>query len=160
MNPCPCGYAGSRGQSCRCTPAQLLRYQSKLSGPLLDRIDLQVVVTAVDPTLLLTHDKTVDTAITDEEARAQVSAVWKIQSDRASPNAQLEMGYFGREGVLDSAARKLCDKIVSTKSLSARAVVRWLRVARAIADLSHAKCITDEHLHESFGYRQSPILPM
>lgn len=159
MNPCPCGYAGSTTQACRCTPQALLRYQQRLSGPLLDRIDLQVVVSAISPQQLLSPQLQ-NTGMTTAEARVLVEQVWARQYKRGCDNASLDMSFFTSGSVLSASNRELLDKIVMTAGLSARSVVRLLRVARTIADLESSDSIADQHIHEAFAYRLLPKLPL
>jgi magnesium chelatase family protein len=159
MNPCPCGYAGSNRGHCRCSPQVLQRYQQRLSGPLLDRIDLQVGVSAIAPKQLLVQN-TAKTGMSTAQAREQVERVWECQHRRGRENAALDMAFFTQASTLSASNRQLLDKIVMTAGLSARAVVRLLRVARTIADLEASERLLDEHIHEAFGYRLLPKLSL
>jgi magnesium chelatase family protein len=159
MNPCPCGYASSGRGDCRCSPQVLQRYQQRLSGPLLDRIDLQVGVNALAPKHLLSPSSD-DSGMTTQEAQQLVNQVWECQRERGQENASLDMAFFTNDSALSDKNRRLLDKIVMTAGLSARAVVRMLRVARTIADLELSPVIQDQHIHEAFSYRLLPKLPM
>ena len=159
MNPCPCGYATSGRDDCRCSPQVLQRYQQRLSGPLLDRIDLQVGVSALAPKQLLSPSSN-QIGMTTQEAQQLVGQVWQRQNERGRENASLDMAFFTNSSVLSENNRRLVDKIVMTAGLSARSVVRMLRVARTIGDLESSELILDRHIHEAFGYRLLPKLAL
>ncbi len=159
MNPCPCGYAGTSRGECRCSPQVLQRYQQRLSGPLLDRIDLQVVVSAIAPKHLLASNVQ-ESGMSTAQAQQLVTRVWQRQCERGKDNASLDMAFFTSNTALSVSNRKLLDKIVTTAGLSARSVVRVLRVSRTIADLESSDKILDRHMHEAFGYRLLARSPM
>ena len=153
MNPCPCGYSGDTSGRCRCTPDQILRYRGRLSGPLLDRIDLQVFVPRLDSAELTSEHAP---AAEDSAAvRARVIRARAIQQDRAGkPNATLTPKELERDCALDEASRQLLSLALSRLSLSARAYHRVLKVARTIADLAGTEAVGTPHIAESLRYRQ------
>jgi magnesium chelatase family protein len=152
MNPCPCGWAGDPSGRCRCPADAVQRYRARLSGPLLDRIDLQLTVPRLAP-----HEMRSDAPRGENTAavHARVAAARAVQADRAGKtNAQLsqsETESFCRLGTRDQA---LLERAMETLQLTARATHRILRVARTLADLDHAATIGTPHLTEAIGYRQ------
>jgi magnesium chelatase family protein len=154
MNPCPCGHHGDRSRACRCTSHELLKYRRRVSGPLLDRIDLHVDVPAVPPPLLAAGGGRPSTA----EVRARVAAARARQADRAGPrvascNARLRGAALRRICQPDGAAQRLLADAVSRLGLSARAHDKVLRVARTIADLEGAESVGAVHVAEAIQYR-------
>ena len=151
MNPCPCGFAGSRQRACRCTPEQIARYQSKLSGPLLDRIDLHVEVPHLPAGELLgapagESSQVVRARVAQAHARAierQGAPNQALHGQRLQEWAQLDEG---ASGFLQTAATRL--------AWSARATHRALKVARTIADLAGALSVTTAHVGEAIQYRR------
>lgn len=153
MNPCPCGYLGDISGKCRCTPDQVGRYRSKISGPLLDRIDLQLFVARVEREALTARR---DPAAEDSAAvRARVVSAHRRQMARAGkPNAQLAPGEIERDGPLDEPARRLFEAAMARMGLSARGYHRVLKVARTIADLAGADAIAAGHVGEALRLRE------
>ncbi len=154
MNPCPCGHHGDRTRACRCTAHELLRYRRRISGPLLDRIDLHVDVPAVPPPLLAAGGGTPSTA----EVRERVGRARARQAARAGPrvaasNARLRGAALRRICQPDAAAQRLLADAVARLGLSARAHDKVLRVARTIADLEDAERATPAHVAEAIQYR-------
>ena len=154
MNPCPCGYLGSTVRACRCTPDQVARYQGKLSGPLLDRIDLQVEVPALPAQDLL--------GAVPGEASAQVrvrvlAARERAERRQGQTNQQLEGSALAQHAGLDDAATQFLQKAASRLGWSGRATHRALRVARTIADLAGSERIEVAHLAEAMQYRRGLI---
>ena len=151
MNPCPCGYYGDMGNECRCSTAQLQRYRSKVSGPMLDRIDLQVQVSPVSATDLVRRDTT------DGDGRCivqRVAVAQEIQSARNEcANADLTPEAIAKVCVLDSGAQELLEKGISVLGLSARAYHSVLRVSRTLADLANDETVKAEQLAEALSYR-------
>jgi magnesium chelatase family protein len=159
MNPCPCGYLGAyaaTGKNCRCTPDAVVRYQARLSGPLLDRIDLMVEVPAIAPTQLM--------ALPDGEASATVAA--RVREARARQtqrqgvgNAGIEAGRIDALCALDEAATHLLRGAAARLGWSGRSLHRTLKVARTIADLVGAERIGAAQLAEALQYRRSLLSP-
>jgi len=151
MNPCPCGYAGDVSGRCRCTPDQIARYRSRISGPLLDRIDLVLEVPRLDPSELRQAADGERSAV----VRARVIAARARQLARAGkPNAWLGNRESERDGALGEREQQLLERAVERLGLSARAWHRIQRVARTIADLDGADAITATHLSEAIQYRR------
>ncbi|MFC4819950.1 YifB family Mg chelatase-like AAA ATPase [Dokdonella ginsengisoli] len=151
MNPCPCGYAGDPGGRCRCTPDAIARYRSRISGPLLDRIDLRLDMARVP------HAELRDAAGGEPSAvvRERVAAAHMRQLERAGKsNAWLSNREVERDCDLSPAEHALLDRAVERLGLSARAYHRVLRVARTIADLAGTARIDASHLSEAIQYRR------
>ncbi len=154
MNPCPCGWLGAQaaGRACRCTPEQVARYQGKLSGPLLDRIDLQVEVAAVPPDALLAQPEGEPSAV----VAARVAAAHARQMARqGAGNAHLEATALDRHAALDAAASRFLQQAATRLGWSGRGLHRALKVARTIADLAQAEHIGVAHLAEAMQYRRA-----
>ena len=152
MNPCPCGYLGSRLKACRCTPDQVARYQGKLSGPLLDRIDLHVEVAALPPGELLTAPAGEPSA----SVRARcVAARERALARQGLPNQALQGQAIDRHAQLDEAARQFLHTAATRLGWSARATHRALKVARSIADLAGSQAVTVAHVAEAVQYRRA-----
>ena len=155
MNPCPCGFLGddAAGGRCRCTPDQVARYRGKLSGPLLDRIDLQVFVPRLEAAALTAASA--PAAETSAEVRARVVAARSIQQARAGkPNAALSPHELERDAPLEAAARQLLETAMARLGLSARAFHRIIKVARTIADLAGSAALTPAYVAEAIRLRQ------
>ena len=151
MNPCPCGHLGSRLQPCRCTPQQVARYQGRLSGPLLDRIDLQVEVPALPAQELLG----VPAGESSARVRERVLAARDFATMRQGHANQLLQGQALEEhAALDAAAIQFLQKAATRLGWSGRATHRVLRVARTIADLAGCDMIAVPHLAEAMQYRR------
>jgi len=155
MNPCPCGYATDPNKNCRCTPAQIQRYHSRLSGPLLDRIDLHIEVPCL-PKGVLTQDSSSQTPESSAQIRERVCKTRQRQLERASLlNSQLTGKILLSQCRLDSKGAALLEDACQKLGLSARAYHRILRVARTIADLHTEPHITRQHLLEALCYRRA-----
>lgn len=150
MNPCPCGYLGDPRNRCQCTAAQIQRYQGRLSGPLLDRIDLQVEVPALPPEQLTSSQQGESSA----EVRARVEAARARQYARGGLNAHLPGRQLEAACALDAAERTWLAGVLERLNLSARAYHRVLRVALTLADLAGEPRPAKPHLMEAIGYRQ------
>ncbi len=154
MNPCPCGQLGSAG--CHCPPERVQRYQQRVSGPILDRVDLQLTVAPTDQAALLAGAPAEpSTAIAQRVARA-----WRRQLDRqGSPNARLDAAGISRHAPLADDARELLAGAARRLRLSGRGLHRIQRVARTIADLDDADTIAVAHVAEAVGYRRALFRP-
>jgi len=151
MNPCPCGYLTDPKKPCICTTTQILRYQKKISGPLLDRIDLYVEVPN------LSYEKLVGEGESEksEIVRGRVQAARDVQLGRfGHNNAEMKNEEIKKFCVLDEAAQELMRNAVNQMHLSARAFYRVLKVARTIADLSGVEGVDAGHIAEALQYRQ------
>jgi len=154
MNPCPCGYLGEPTGRCRCTPPEIARYRGRISGPLLDRIDLRVSVPALSSEELL--EEAEPSRITSAAAAARVSEARARQLARAGKlNAHLIAPELQKHCAVDRPGRRLIAAARTQLNLSARAVHRVFRVARTIADLEQAEHITTTHLAEALQLRRA-----
>ncbi|HSN79364.1 MAG TPA: YifB family Mg chelatase-like AAA ATPase [Rhodoferax sp.] len=152
MNPCPCGYLGSAQKTCRCTPDQVARYQGKLSGPLVDRIDLHVEVPAVDSADLLQAPPGESSA----DIRARCSAARERAVARQGvANQALHGQTLDRHLILDEAAAKFLNVAATRLGWSARSTHRALKVARTSADLAGARSTQVSHVAEAMQYRRA-----
>ena len=154
MNPCPCGYYGSKDKTCSCTPQAIHNYISKISGPLLDRIDIQVEVSPVKYGKLESDNK----EECSEQIRKRVNAARKVQLERYKAdgiysNSQLTPKLINKYCKLDNPSKKLLQKAFENLGLSARAHGRILKVARTIADLDKKENIEVTHIAEAIQYR-------
>lgn len=155
MNPCPCGYYGDPTHRCVCTPGQIIRYMNKISGPLLDRIDIQVEVATVPFDELSSMDK----GEPSEVIRQRVIKARKVQEERFKDvrgihcNAQMNEAMIHTYAEPDEGGRELLRAAMKKFSLSARAYNRILKVARTIADLEGQEAIGNNHIAEAIGYR-------
>jgi magnesium chelatase family protein len=156
MNPCPCGYLGHYSGKCRCSPDQVVRYRRKISGPLLDRIDLQIEVPAVgDSDLLKTAQGEASAVIA-----ARVATAYRRQLERQDkPNSKLSTREIDIHCVLNDAGVTMLKQAISRLGLSARAYHRILKVARTIADLAGCGSITSEQIAEAIQYRRFDASP-
>lgn len=150
MNPCPCGYYGDKSGRCNCRPEQVRRYQEKLSGPLLDRIDLFVTV----PNLPMSDLQSAKTGESSAVVRERVIQAYQIQQNRqGKPNAELTPVELEQFAKLGEQQRNLLAMAGQRLNLSARGYHRVLRVARTIADLAGGENIDNSHLTEALSYR-------
>ena len=150
MNPCKCGFYGDSSGRCRCTEDQVRRYRDKISGPLLDRIDLHIEVPTVPKEVLRKHSDGESSLIIQQRV---ISARNQQLNRSGLLNYQLEGKQLERDCVLDEQGLSLLEKATDKLGLSARAYHRIKRVARTIADLDHADTINTTHLSEAIGYR-------
>lgn len=149
MNPCPCGFYGDSTRECRCTPGIIQRYLAKVSGPLLDRIDLHIEVPAVPYKELRSRSDGQTTA----QIREKVEAAREAQRARGFYNSQIPHSQLRTLCALDEAGERTLEMAVRRMNLSARAHDRMLRVARTIADLDHADNVSAKHLAEAVQFR-------
>jgi magnesium chelatase family protein len=151
MNPCPCGYLTDARGRCRCPSTSVARYLARLSGPLVDRIDLHVEVPAVPVEAL--------TQAPDGEPSARIRArvlkaqAWRRTRRQTRPNAQLRSGDLKTHCPLTPEAVSLLRSAMRELSLSARSYAKLLKIARTIADLAQSETIQAEHLAEAIQYR-------
>jgi magnesium chelatase family protein len=149
MNPCPCGWLGHPKRGCRCGPRDLMRYAARVSGPVLDRLDLQIEVTPIASEELLAHEP----GEPSSEVRARVLAAREVQRVRGWLNAQLPAPLLRDHCELDAGGRQLVADSVDRGGMSARAVHRAMRVARTIADLCGEEQVAELRLAEALQYR-------
>ena len=151
MNPCVCGYLGHPSGKCRCTPDQITRYRNRISGPLLDRIDLQIEVPAVPADAL--RNAAVGEA--SDCVRARVESARNVQLKRqGKANALLAPKEIDRYCRADAEGDALLRRAIARLNLSARAYHRVLKVARTIADLAGQETLAASHISEAIGYRR------
>lgn len=150
MNPCPCGYYGDKSGRCQCRPEQIKRYQEKLSGPLLDRIDLHITVPALPASDLQSAQRGESSAVVRERV---IQAYQRQQSRQGKANNELSPSELDRFAPLGDAESRILAMAQSRLNLSARGYHRVLRVARTIADLAGSEAIQTPHLTEALSYR-------
>jgi len=156
MNPCPCGYYGDPEKECHCTPAEILKYQKKISGPLMDRIDMQIEVPRVKYEDLKSEEK----GETSDTIRSRIEEARQIQKERFKnlsrviyTNGEMTSKEAEKFCPLEKEAEALLKKAVESFYLSARSYYKLLKVARTIADLNHSDLIKTEHVAEALHYR-------
>ena len=155
MNPCPCGYFGSTLRACKCAPGQIARYLAKVSGPLVDRIDIHIDVPAVAFSKLRSKARQIDT----ETLRASVTTARGIQGRRFADgkvmtNAHMNHRQLEKFCKIDSAGEMMLKEAMLELGLSARAHDKICKVARTIADLDGSEDIRAEHVAEAISYRK------
>lgn len=155
MNPCPCGYYASQSRRCKCTPGQIERYLSKISGPLVDRIDIHIDVPAVTFSKLRSKSKELDSA----QIRAEVQRARAVQSSRFGDGKIMTNSRMSHKQVekfcqLDSAGEIMLKHAMTELGLSARAHDKICKVARTIADLTGSANVRGEHIAEAVSYRK------
>lgn len=154
MNPCPCGYLGDPKHECKCTSLQIEKYMGRVSGPLLDRIDLHIEVAAVPFHELSSQAD----GTSSSQMRKSVQAARQRQAERfgkQSPllNSRMNGRMLRKHVALDLIGKRVMEKAMSDLGLSARAHDRILRMARTIADLESSEKVETEHIIEAIGYR-------
>ncbi|HUI60033.1 MAG TPA: YifB family Mg chelatase-like AAA ATPase, partial [Steroidobacteraceae bacterium] len=151
MNPCPCGRLGDPNGQCRCTPAEVARYRARVSGPLLERLDIHLEVPRVDAS---DFEETVGLRETSAAAAARVVQARRIQMERQGVcNARLDDGKIDRYCEPDGAGRAVLERAVQQLGFSARSRQRILKLARTIADLDGASGVSVAHVSEAVSYR-------
>jgi magnesium chelatase family protein len=154
MNPCPCGFLGDQQKECICTLPQIQRYRARVSGPLLDRIDIQVEVPAVNYRELSgTAQVEPSAAVRDRVDTARQRQIQRFKESRIFCNAQMSTRQLRQQCTTDPSADKLLEQAMAKLALSARAYTRILKVARTIADLGNAETISAAHVAEAIQYR-------
>ena len=155
MNPCPCGYASDPFHNCVCTPTQIVKYQKKISGPLLDRIDMHLEVPKIDVDKL----ESVEPGESSKDIRARVQKARDIQSSRFKnvdlvTNSDMRAKDIRDFCELDDKAQTILSTAARSLHMSARAYMRTIKVARTIADLAASKTITTPHITEALQFRE------
>src|SRR5262245_9951253 len=154
MNPCPCGYLGDPRHACKCTPPLIERYMGKVSGPLLDRIDLHIEVPGVPfEELAGAADGTCSAVMREQVSRVREAQRQRFGSDSTTLNSLMSTRQLRRHCMLDADSRGILQKAMDELGLSARAHDRILRVSRTIADLEGSERIQSAHVIEAIGYR-------
>lgn len=158
-NPCPCGFLGDDKRACKCTPRSIMRYQNKLSGPLMDRIDLHLNVAAVDIDKLMTlHKNKKKKAESSDSVRKRIIKARQLQNKRFAKhrifvNADMKNKHIKMFCELDGESQRLLKQAVNTYGLSARTYFRLIKVSRTIADLEGSETIKPSHVAEALQYR-------
>jgi magnesium chelatase family protein len=154
FNPCPCGFLGDAKRACKCSPIQIERYMSRISGPLMDRIDLHIEVPAVPyQELAAKQDGTSSATMRESVLRARTAQAKRFGGDGQRLNGRMTSRQSRRHCVLEAACQSLLKSAMEELGLTARAHDRILRVARTIADIEGAAQIDAAHLTEAIGYR-------
>ncbi len=154
MNPCPCGMLGSPAAACQCSPAQIQRYVSRISGPLLDRIDIHIEVPAVKYKELAAQEQGEPSpAIRDRVARARKVQLERFKGEKIYTNSQMSPKHIRAYCKISDESQRLIETAVTRLGLSARAYDRILKVARTLADLEESAEIKPAHVAEAIQYR-------
>jgi magnesium chelatase family protein len=154
MNPCPCGWHGDAEKQCTCSPSVVTRYQKRISGPLLDRIDIHVEVARVPyEKLAAERQGEPSSAVRERVTAARVRQAERFKGTRLRTNADMGPAEVRRFCELDGAGQRLMQAAMRQLQLSARGYHRVLKLARTIADLAAAEAIGPAHLAEALQYR-------
>ncbi len=155
LNPCPCGYLGHPSRECSCTPAQIAKYRSRISGPLLDRIDIHIWIDPVEADHVLGPRS----GPSSDAVRQRVAAARTVQLGRGFVNARIPDKALDDACRLSSSVRMMLVTAVKRYSLSMRALTRVIRVSRTIADLEESMEIRETHVAEALQYRPEMATP-
>ena len=154
MNPCPCGYYGSPDRECNCTPQQIARYMGKISGPLLDRIDIHIEVTPVKYSKLKSNENIESSDIIKQRVnKARKIQLERYKNNKIFSNSELTPKLMEKYCKLDEQGKKILENAFEKLNLSARAYGRILKVSRTIADLEESESIKPNHIAEAIQYR-------
>ena len=154
MNPCPCGHYGSKDKECNCSPQMISKYMGKVSGPLLDRIDIQIEVTPVKYQKLDSGEKVEESKkIKERVNKARKIQIERYKEEKIYSNSQLTPKLIEKYCKLNEKSRKILQVAFENLKLSARAHGRILKVARTIADLDGKENIEEKHIAEAIQYR-------
>ncbi|MCD6408439.1 YifB family Mg chelatase-like AAA ATPase [bacterium] len=158
MNPCPCGWYGDESHSCNCTLSQIIKYRKKISGPLLDRIDIHIEVSSL-PGKFLLEEKEEESS---EEIRKRVIKAWEIQQERFKGmdinfNSHMRSAEIKKFCAMDKEGKKLLEEAMEKLNFSARSYDKIRKVARTIADLDNSDIIRAVHISEAIGYRTTSL---
>ena len=153
MNPCPCGYHGHQNGRCHCTAEQIQRYRNRISGPLLDRIDMHIEVPHVPKLMLQKTDKQSEVSSREVRQRTQLARQWQLTRNN-KPNALLNNRDLDKVCQLSDEQVELLERAINRFGFSSRAYHRILKVARTIADLEQSKGIQTQHITEAINYRK------
>jgi magnesium chelatase family protein len=155
MNPCPCGYFGSDSRRCKCTPGQIERYMSRISGPLVDRVDIHIDVPAISFSKLRSKSSQLDSAtMRGDVVKAREAQCRRFDNDKTMTNARMSHKQVRKFCELDQACEMLLKQAMTEFGLSARAHDKICKVARTIADLANSENIQPEHIAEAISYRK------
>ncbi len=154
-NPCPCGYYNSNQKECICTPYNILRYNKKISGPILDRIDIHVNVGAVDYEKLKEKNTNKDESKKIKEIilKAQERQKERFKTEKIKSNSEMTTRLIEKYCVLDEKAKSILDNVVKRFKLSGRSYFKLIKLSQTIADIEGSDCILENHLLEALHYR-------
>jgi len=154
MNPCPCGYLSDPIHPCSCTPIAIRRYRSRISGPLLDRIDIHIEVPAVKYRDLADRGEAESSAdVAQRVERSREIQLERYKGTKIHCNAQMTPRFIKKHCELDNAGNRMLELVTDRLGFSARTYNRILKVARTIADLGGSEHIREEHISEAIQYR-------
>lgn len=154
MNPCPCGYLMDKRKSCRCSLAQIQKYQSKISGPIMDRIDLHVEMPTIEYKNLVSAEREESSeSIRERVLKARGIQTKRLKNMKTTNNARLSPLHIKKFCEPDKAGKKLLENAMNETNLSARAYFKILKIARTIADLDQEEIIHARHIAEAIQYR-------
>ncbi len=154
MNPCKCGFYGSQEKECTCTPNEIRKYQSKISGPLLDRIDIQIEVPAVKHSdLIKQEDGEPSEKIRERVIKAREIQIDRFKNEKIFSNAQMTEKHIKKFCKLSPSCLKILENAIKNFGFSARAYSRIIKLSRTIADLENSADIKEKHIFEALQYR-------